>query len=715
MPEGAPASSKSLVSEGDASTSSKEREKKEKPKTASKSNRGTGAIDAATWSQKTQSNLNNVRAIREAALAKLNNGTLVTTDSVLGSSHNYSVAQDRLKRRTAEMEGISTKVADKIESSEQWIQRMHHALNNLTRFNGQLTAALSVVEKRMEMRAARPQEELVRDGFQEALEREKAQLLKGRQQVASCLSEGREILALLEELNAEVSKDRLALPQDKTARPQQLLDKLRASEASCGRFCEHQANKTQELQQEAERLSGRTFSAMKRRIAELQEVRRQLEAEVRETGHTLAEAEFQLSRAQKALKRDEQPELDQSQFLSMRVSSPALSKVRSRIKSCAYSCGGKNLGALFARFDKDGSGYLDEEEVRKALRRSLRVPPSAVSDAEVANLCVLLDADRSNGISIEELVAFIYADTDVDKLNEQAEAAQEVVSELSGVMAELQADLKRKLCAAKIDEACVKVTAIKGLKLDMAPDREKRAASARNGARPKALPAELRVRLRQRIRAAACVGGGKQIDVLLGRFERGEVPGLLSFEELRKAFRKILRISPSLVADQEINSLCLWLDNDNDGAVSLQEVLDFVDQEEPPPEAPLPQTPSPASAPAKAKPRRAAKPLAPEAAQALRSKLKSAAYTGCAGRQLDVVFYRLDKDGSGFLEDDEVRQAIRRCLRIPHKVVSDQEIASVCALLDADSNGSVNIQELVDFVGLDSRKPRKLGPMKGYQ
>ena len=36
---------------------------------------------------------------------------------------------------------------------------MHHALNNLTRFNGQLTAALSVVEKRMEMRAARPQEE----------------------------------------------------------------------------------------------------------------------------------------------------------------------------------------------------------------------------------------------------------------------------------------------------------------------------------------------------------------------------------------------------------------------------------------------------------------------------------------------------------------------------------------------------------------------------
>lgn len=120
MPEGAPASSKSLVSEGDASTSSKEREKKEKPKTASKSNRGTGAIDAATWSQKTQSNLNNVRAIREAALAKLNNGTVVTTDSVLGSSHNYSVAQDRLKRRTAEMEGISTKVADKIESSEQW-------------------------------------------------------------------------------------------------------------------------------------------------------------------------------------------------------------------------------------------------------------------------------------------------------------------------------------------------------------------------------------------------------------------------------------------------------------------------------------------------------------------------------------------------------------------------------------------------------------------
>lgn len=48
-------------------------------------------------------------------------------------------------------------------------------------------------------RAWLPGQELVRDGFQEALEREKAQLLKGRQQVASCLSEGREILALLED------------------------------------------------------------------------------------------------------------------------------------------------------------------------------------------------------------------------------------------------------------------------------------------------------------------------------------------------------------------------------------------------------------------------------------------------------------------------------------------------------------------------------------
>merc|ERR1711865_753720 len=95
--------------------------------------------------------------------------------------------------------------------------------------------------------------------------------------------------------------------------------------------------------------------------------------------------------------------------------------------------------------------------------------------------------------------------------------------------------------------------------------------------------------------------------------------------------------------------------------------------------------------------------------EALRVQIKAASYTGVFGRQLDVVFSRFDKDSSGELEDDEVRQALRRVLKIPPSIVSDAQISSLCAALDSDNSGSVSIQELIDFVGPESDISHRTG------
>ena len=76
-------------------------------------------------------------------------------------------------------------------------------------------------------------------------------------------------------------------------------------------------------------------------------------------------------------------------------------------------------------------------------------------------------------------------------------------------------------------------------------------------------------------------------------------------------------------------------------------------------------TPSPAGLrkPVDFRQRLHAPPLKAEALDNIRSKLKSAAYTGPNGQQLDVLFGRFDKDGPGELEEEELRQALRRTLR----------------------------------------------------
>jgi len=192
---------------------------------------------------------------------------------------------------------------------------------------------------------------------------------------------------------------------------------------------------------------------------------------------------------------------------------------------------------------------------------------------------------------------------------------------------------------------------------------------------------------------------------------------------VRLALRRSLKIPPHVISDEQVAALCAMLDADNSGSVSIAEIVAFVgqDQDEMFSQrtgrpllklAPLnleevestaasqsksQLTLSVRSAPTPRRPR--GPPLRPEVLEALRSKIKAASYAGHLGRELEALLARFDKDGSGQLDDDEIRQALRRTLRIPPTVISDTEIASLCGMLDADNSGAISIAEIVDFIG----------------
>mmetsp|Transcript_82288 Transcript_82288/g.180950 ORF Transcript_82288/g.180950 Transcript_82288/m.180950 type:complete len:281 (-) Transcript_82288:165-1007(-) len=82
-----------------------------------------------------------------------------------------------------------------------------------------------------------------------------------------------------------------------------------------------------------------------------------------------------------------------------------------------------------------------------------------------------------------------------------------------------------------------------------------------------------------------------------------------------------------------------------------------------------------------------------------RAILQEAAYKGHPGRRLECIFLRVDMDRSGTLNEAEAIAAFRRVLKIPHEVISDDNIGMLCAALTEDRQSEVKIADLVKFIG----------------
>jgi len=635
---------------------------------------------------------------------------------------NTTALEDKLKRRAATEKKLAAGLAHREESIEHTAFRVVSCLSDLQRASGSLWSSLNIAEKRMELRAKRPQEEIFQDDFQDALELEQAELLEVHAQLATHLDAGKEVRTSIALAKAEMLENRLTLHLDRTPWPREFLKRTQDLEEVAMQFCSKADAALRSTEAVAAKARRRTYASMSRRVKEMDEVRRRLEREILANKGAIADAEEEVRKIWKQIKEHKNaPEtqlsdsstLDLDAFYSRAsLDHAALSKLRARIKGAAYTGhSGRQLDVLFGRFDRDGSGQLDEDEVRGALRRTLRIPPTVITDPEITALCATLDGDNSGMISIKEIVDFLNADVDVSALEEQHARISSALEALHEAQDELQADLRRKGAAWKLEKSCLTVTAAKGLELDTLHLPSK-SGEAQVVKRRKPLEPRVLEKVRTKLRKAAYSGSrqGRPVEGFFARFDTDR-SGQLDDDELRRAVRCSFKIPNYAISDVELSSLCAMLDADSSGAVSISELVEFIG---PPPteecgdhETTLEpinkadraldrsllgeQCQRPTS---KRGGQRGSK-IAPQVLDNVRTKIKASPVSG----ELDVIFGQHDKAGSGAVSYEAVPRVLRRTLKIGSVMMSDADITSMCALLDPDGSGAVEVSRLVNFLG----------------
>eukprot|EP00439_Symbiodinium_sp_Y106_P057526 s1271_g8.t1 len=198
------------------------------------------------------------------------------------------------------------------------------------------------------------------------------------------------------------------------------------------------------------------------------------------------------------------------------LSKESLALIRSRIKSAAYV----GYDVIFKRFDKDGSGTLCFDEVRVALRRILRIPPSSLNDYQISSLCATLDTNASGNVDIAELVSFLGTES------------------LEGRHGLLKEKLNQDLGLSKVEDG--------SFKLDCFVNRKPRQNKSQCSPQPSTsskntLPQSVVDTIRSKIKAASYAGQmGREIQALFSRFDYNG-SGVLEVDEVRQVLRRAMR------------------------------------------------------------------------------------------------------------------------------------------------------------------------------
>jgi len=334
-----------------------------------------------------------------------------------------------------------------------------------------------------------------------------------------------------------------------------------------------------------------------------------------------------------------------------------------------------------------------------------------------------------------------FARRNIQTLELQCDETGALLKQLESSHKELGASLESKSTAWQIDLACAKV-ALSGSK---AGEKSSKAAqppadSVLRVLVPRPLSEAAANQIRHRIKAAAYTGpNGQGFDEIFGRFDK-DGSGALEPDELKSALRRSLRIPIDVISDQEISSLCGMLDSDQSGSISIQELVAFVGAE--PLDGPrgklteslmknlglqatggeafeldclansrhkLSQPTSTCLSNVPVRITKDRRPLPKHVMDRLRSSINAAAYAGHLGREVEGLFQRFDRDGSGLLEPEEVRLALRRALKVPKSVITDDQIGRLCAQLDADDSGAISIPEIVAFLGKEPTVSKRTG------
>jgi len=565
------------------------------------------ARNHAAWAEQARSQLDSARSLREHALTHLRSFDVANWGSPVRRpqtvSYEVLAAQDRLKRRTVTAEGLAAALAVHMADIDNVISKVSRQIRAMKHLSGTMKAALGVVEKRIELRGKRPSEESIFDSFQEALDKERAVIIGAREQLSLRVQTGKKVLTPLEEGRDEMIRTQNTFHLDNTDHPNKFLSWMRKSEIRAADFCRESSLAMRPLERDVQLANESTVAQMKVRIRELFGARMRLFSEMDNCRTAIVALDHSQEKIHKELRQygmslesevaddgKEKPgdsQQQQNELLSPQV----VENLRAKIKAASYTGReGRDLAKVFGRFDLDGSGELEEAEFKRAMRRTLKIAPNIISDAQISLLFAMLDGNQSGTVNVAEIVAFLSIDDSrFMLLRERAQTAEKFKSELQNNLEQLHAQHQSKSIAWGIDHGCIHITTAQAFALDQSPRPTNSKSCALTSPRKHrgvpSLGKEAQEKIRSGMKSAACVASVNssaptaRLRQMFARFDK-DASGQLTVHEVRQAVRRNLKISAKAITDTQISSLCAVLDTNNSGTVSIDELMDFLGEVE---------------------------------------------------------------------------------------------------------------------------------------
>lgn len=431
---------------------------------------------------RTQANLRNASVLR-AEMQKHICKSASDSRIRLGTAAHAS----KMKERAVYLQDLTDQLATLLPRARSVVITLRRCISDLQRRIGALKASVAVCDKRIELRLQRPQSELVKDEFDHALQQERQMYLTVLEDLSCLQLAGQQLAKPLEIARHEMQSARLTLHLDRTGYTEKLLADTSDLLQSAEQYCRDANILLKTVLERTEQASGNTQAKMRKQIKRVYDLKMKIGRDMEDTKETISQAEEHLEKLERnltvTLAMPERAMDCGADGHNDKVSakSEVLSKLRSTIRSAAYlGPGGRDMAAAFHRFDRDGNGSLDMEEIRVAIRKACKISPSVISDVDIIALCELLDEDSSGAISIDELVDFLLADVDVDELQQEVKVTKDALERLKVAQEEALLDFRSKTVVWRINDACSKVTPIKGLELDALPSTSLKSSSRKS-------------------------------------------------------------------------------------------------------------------------------------------------------------------------------------------------------------------------------------------
>jgi chromosome segregation ATPase len=312
--------------------------------------------DQAQWASNTMDHLKHAQMlVRQAHQHSRDNeknilGAKTRHHKQSGSVHSV------LKKKISMTTDLIKALEDRHESVEDTIRQVGECLFQLQRAHRSKWATLNVCERRLELRDTRPIQELVRDHTQDALEHERQTLIESRQELTDHIQSCKEMLLELDKTKHEVIEDlghkrhaqridrsclspnkhdivhsdRVVLPHlsdvsaynlstdhdrgdgglhevSRQVDTKTLIQRAVKMEEDAMKLCNESDAVMLHTKRECQRAAQQAQTSLTRRAEETDDLKRKLEAQMREMDEAIAMTEVSLGKTKKKLEFHEMP------------------------------------------------------------------------------------------------------------------------------------------------------------------------------------------------------------------------------------------------------------------------------------------------------------------------------------------------------------------------------------------------------------------------